>query len=381
VVPLDPEVAAYLEGQKKLPPRGAMSVAETREFMRRRVALAGTPPELERVEDRAIARVPCRIYSPGAGDDLPLLLFFHGGRFFSGDLETHDPLCRTLAAESGCRVVAADYRLAPEHKFPAAVEDAIRVTRAVTANNPKVAVCGDSAGANLAAVVAREESEWIACQALVYPMIDATCSLPSYAEFAGGYGPGAEDMRRGWREYMPPGTDPKDPRLSPLWAVDLLDLPPAFILTAECDTLRDEGEEYARRLSKAGVSVTLSRYEGMIHGFLQLGSAVHRAQEAISECARYLRDMFGLPFRIPVTDVLDLHTVPPRDVKDIVEEYLEEARRRGFTALRIIHGHGIGVQRKMVRAVLSRTAFVADYRDAPQEAGGWGATLVTLSGN
>ncbi len=174
-MPLDPEIAAFLESQKKLPPRSAMTIPETREFMRQRVALAGVASGMHAVEDRVLAGVPCRIYTPFDEAEPPVLVYFHGGRFISGDLETHDPLCRGLAAESGCRVVAVDYRLAPEHPFPAAVEDALSVVRFAIANHDHVAVGGDSAGANLAAVAALEMRAQLAGQLLIYPMIDAVC--------------------------------------------------------------------------------------------------------------------------------------------------------------------------------------------------------------
>ncbi len=124
--------------------------------------------------------------------------------------------------------------------------------------------------------------------------------------------------------------------------------------------------------------VTVSRYDGAIHGFLQLGAVTSLARDAITECADWLRGIFDLPFRMPLSDVLDLHTVAPRDVKAVVEEYLVEAQKLGFRALRIIHGRGVGVQRETVRAVLARTPFVESFQDAPAEAGGWGATVVTL---
>jgi acetyl esterase len=377
-VPLDPELAAFLESQKKLPPRSGMTIAETREFMRQRVALAGVAPEMHAVQDRVFAGVPCRIYTPYDEAEAPVLVYFHGGRFISGDLETHDPLCRTLAAESGCRIVAVDYRLAPEHPFPDAVEDALAVVKFAVANHDHVAVGGDSAGANLAAVAAHELRAQLAGQLLIYPMIDAVCGSRSYQEFAAGFGPGALDMQRGWREYVPANVDLRNPQVSPVYADDLTELPPAFVLTAEYDTLHDEGEAFAARLQAADVPVTLSRYDGAIHGFLQLGEVASLAREAITECADWLRGIFDLPFRMRLSDVLDLHSVAPRDVKAVVEEYLVEARQRGFQALRIIHGRGVGVQRETVRGVLAHTPFVESFQDAPGEAGGWGATVVAL---
>lgn len=289
---LDPEIAAVLEAQRGLPPRDSLTVGQTRERMRAQAALAGPPLPVERVEDLATpSGVRIRQYWPDEARDLPLVVFFHGGRFFSGDLESHDPLCRQLAVASGCRVAAVEYRLAPEHRFPAAVEDACAAVTWALHSAKRVAVAGDSAGANLAAVAASLfRSGALGAQLLIYPMIDATCSSASYAEFATGYGPGAQDMWRGWREYLPEGHDPRDPLASPVFSPDLQGLAPAFVLTAEYDTLRDEAESYAARLRDAGVEVRLTRYDGMIHGFVQMTGAVACARRALQDCGAFLRE-------------------------------------------------------------------------------------------
>lgn len=283
-MPLDPEVAALLERQKGQPPRSSLDAAATRAMMRRAAALAGPPPPLPRVEDLALP-APARLYWPAPGGAPPIVVYFHGGRFFSGDLESHDPICRILALASGCRVLAVDYRLAPEHRFPAAVEDARAAVEWAAAQGVPIGVAGDSAGANLAAAVALRAR----CQLLIYPMIDATAASPSYAEFAEGYGPGAADMRRGWSEYLAPGTDPRDPLVSPLFAGDLRGAPPAFVLTAEYDTLRDEGEAYTRRLAEAGALVQSRRYLGAIHGFFTMPGVLRLAREAVADAAAFLR--------------------------------------------------------------------------------------------
>jgi len=290
-VPLDPEVAALLERQKDLPPRSSLDLAATRDRMRRAGALAGEPPALPKVEDILLhGRLGARQYWPSLQDGQPIVVYFHGGRFLSGDLESHDTICRLLALEAGCRVVAVDYRLAPEHRFPAAVEDASRAVAWALSQQVPVGLAGDSAGANLAAVAALERrNSSLRCQVLIYPMIDATCSSPSFAEYAEGYGPGAVDMKRGWSEYLAEGVDPRDPLASPLHASDTAGVAPAFVLTAEYDTLRDEGEAYARKLIESGNLVQVRRYPGAVHGFFTMPGALLLARQALSEVAGFLR--------------------------------------------------------------------------------------------
>ena len=290
-MPLDPEVAALLERQKHQPPRSSLDAAATREMMRRAAVLAGPPPALPRIEDLVLPHgVGARQYWPAADPALPLVVYFHGGRFFSGDLGTHDTVCRLLALSSGCRVLSVDYRLAPEHRFPAAVQDANAAVEWALGQGVPVAVAGDSAGANLAAVAAlAHHGPGLRCQLLIYPMIDATCASPSYAGFAEGYGPGAADMKRGWAEYLPEGTDLKNPLASPLFAEDLRGAPPAFVLTAEYDTLRGEGEAYAQRLVESGNIVQVRRYLGMVHGFFTMPGTLRVAREAMQDAAFFLK--------------------------------------------------------------------------------------------
>jgi acetyl esterase len=284
-MPLDPEIAAYLETQKHHPPRSTLDIAATRERLRQAAALAGPPPALARVENLVVAGyLRARQYWP-AGAGLPLVVYFHGGRFISGDLDSHDTICRVLALAAGCRVLAVDYRLAPEHRFPAAAEDAALAVDWALGQSTPIAVAGDSAGANLAAGAAlAHRGPVLRCQLLIYPMIDATCSLPSYTEFAEGFGPGGADMKRGWREYLPEGADPRDPRASPFFARDVDGTPPAMVLTAEYDPLRDEGEAYARRLG-----VTARRYPGTIHGFFTMPGILQVARDAMHDAATFLK--------------------------------------------------------------------------------------------
>lgn len=295
-MPVDPELQAHLDGEAAsgLPPRAARSVALTRElYLRGSLALA-RPVPLPRVEDLRAGEVPLRLYAAGLHPLLPALLYAHGGRFFSGDLQTHDTLCREIARESGCAVVAIDYRLAPEHRFPAAADDCEAAARWVALHAGelgldagRLAIGGDSAGACLAAVTVLRVPG-LRAQWLIYPMLDPACALPSHREFGAGYGPGSADMRRGWVEYLPPGAGP-DPRITPLHAASLSGAPPAYILTAECDTLRDEAELYARRLRGDGTPVTLVRVSGAIHGFFQYTKFSALARTALQDACGSLR--------------------------------------------------------------------------------------------
>jgi len=263
------------------------------------------PKDLARVEDHKVAGrrgpIPIRVYAADTASAGPALVYFHGGRFISGNLETHDPVCRDLAIRSRWVIVAVDYRVAPEHRFPAALEDAYDATSWISANGRNLGidadllgVGGDSAGANLAAGVAlldRDRSGGtLKCQVLVYPMLDPAASLDSHRTFATGFGPGSEDMIRGWREYLGEEIDPLSPQVSPFFAEDLRGLPPALVQTAECDPLRDEGEAYARRLDEAGVPVVSTRYDGMIHGFFQMAGVLEAGRHALQQVTEFLEN-------------------------------------------------------------------------------------------
>jgi acetyl esterase len=235
-----------------------------------------------------------RQYWPVTRTGLPVVVYFHGGRFFSGDLESHDTVCRMLALSAGCRVLAVDYRLAPEHRFPAAAEDARRAVEWAMREGVPVGVAGDSAGANLAAGVALEHrGSALRCQLLIYPMLDPICSSASFVEFGEGYGPGAADMKRGWSEYLAEGTGSRDPRASPLSAEDVRGVAPAFVLTAEYDTLRDEGEAYARKLVQSGNIVLVRRYLGTIHGFFMMQGILRVARQALNDAAAFLQALLS----------------------------------------------------------------------------------------
>jgi acetyl esterase len=223
--------------------------------------------------------IAARMYLPDAPRPLPLLAYFFGGGWVLGSLETVDPVCRRLANAAECAVVSIAYRRAPEHPFPAAVEDVLAATRALGAD----VVAGDSAGGNLAAVVARHQRD-LKLQLLIYPVTDAGLNTPSYREFADGYGLTAAGMKRFWELYLD-GADGTVPDASPLRATDLAGLPPAHVITAEYDVLRDEGEAYASKLEHA----TLVRVPGTIHGFWRWQKASSLARRTVEEAGAAIR--------------------------------------------------------------------------------------------
>lgn len=311
-MPLHPQAARFIEETGMRPPRRSLSVAENREAMRAAIPHSGEPARVASIEDRVIAVGPrtarrhirVRTYRPRGGPTQPCVVYFHGGGWVVGDLDTHDGVCRSLAALADCVVVAVDYRLAPEHPFPAAVEDAVAAVRHVCAHpadygaDPaRVAVAGDSAGGNLAAVVcllARDGGgPALVHQVLVYPVTDTdSAGRASYREFAEGYYLRRDDMEWYFEQYLT-DADRADPRVAPLRARDLSGLPPATVITAEFDPLRDEGEEYARRLADAGVPVECRRFGGMFHPFFMLAGPLDAAREAQRYAADRLRAAFG----------------------------------------------------------------------------------------
>ena len=242
------------------------------------------------------------VEAPGAGGPIPLrvytplepkggaVAYFHGGGWVVGSLESFDTACRALANASGAVVASVDYRLAPEHPFPAALEDCVAATRALAHEHESepIAVAGDSAGGNLALGVARRLRGRLAGMALIYPVCDAGLNTPSYRDFKERYGLTAAGMQRYWNLYLD-GADGFQPDLSPLRADDLAGLPPAYVLTAEYDVLRDEGEAMVAKLREAGVDVEHRRFEGTIHGFWRWMSATPATREAIDEVGAALR--------------------------------------------------------------------------------------------
>jgi len=310
-VTLDPDAAAVFKAFQEAgrPPYETVSPAEARElYLKGRVVTNPEPPALDSVRPLAIpspaGSIPARIYTPlklrKANDLAPCLVFFHGGGWVIGDLDSHDVVCRKLADEGQLIVIAVDYRLAPEHKFPAAVDDAIAATkwiadhaRQLGVDASRLTVGGDSAGGNLAAVVAISARDGngpaIAGQVLIYPATDFALTHPSHSEPETSLLLTHSVVKWFRDHYLNDAADVGDWRASPARANTLIGLPPAYVLTAGADPLRDEGDEYAGRLKEAGVAVTHRTFPGQFHGFFTMGKLLQQANVAASEIGAWLK--------------------------------------------------------------------------------------------
>jgi acetyl esterase len=270
-------------------------------------ALGGEPDLLGRVEDLSIpgpgGDLAVRVYASEPGGLRPGVIYFHGGGWVFGNLDTHDTVCRAMAKESGAVVISVDYRLAPEHKFPAAADDSYAATVWAAANAERlgidpgrIVVAGDSAGGNLATVVAMRCRDAggpaLALQILLYPVTDVSSfETASHREFGEGYFLTSSAMEWFYGHYADSTDLRRHPEVSPLLAPDLSGLPPALVITAEFDPLRDEGEAYAQRLEQAGVPVTVTRYPGMIHGFVSMRGVLAGGRQAMQQVAEHTRSM------------------------------------------------------------------------------------------
>jgi acetyl esterase len=310
-MPLDPKAREVLDAMQALglPPLHEMPVAAARASALARLAQNPVPLKpVGSVVDRSIpgpgGALPLRIYTPAGSGPFPLLLFFHGGGWVVCNLDTHDALCRDLCLGSGCIVVSVDYRLAPDHKFPAAIDDCVAATRwaathakSLNADAARLAVSGDSAGGNLAAVTAlrlRDESgPRLRAQLLIYPITAYhTPPSPSYIANADGYFLTQKIMIWFWDHYLHDSADARNPWAAPLVARDHRNLPPAFVITAEYDPLRDEGRQYAEKLRSAGVPTEVADYPGMIHGFF--GSVAYpQGARAMAKACAWLRQVLA----------------------------------------------------------------------------------------
>jgi acetyl esterase len=305
-MPLDPQTEALIASAAGGKPVEQMTVQEMRDALEQRVAVTGGQPEpVAQVINTDVpgpgGAIAVRIYVPDSAESpKPALVYFHGGGWVRGSLETHDILCRSLANGGGCVVVSVDYRMAPEHLFPAAVEDCEAATRWVLENatqlgvDPKrVAVGGDSAGGNLAAVVSLALRAALVRQVLLYPVTDRNFDTQSYIDNADGYMLTREAMRYYWRTYQPDESLGDDPRASPLRAHYLAGVPAALVITAEYDPLRDEGRAYAERLKAAGVATVHSEYAGTVHGFITSAGVLDIGKQAVLEVSAALREAFA----------------------------------------------------------------------------------------
>jgi len=304
-MPLDPGIAALLAAAAGAPRTETLPVAEARAQYEARVAVMPAAAPIAGVAERDIpgpgGPLRLRIYTPPGVAPFPLMVFFHGSGFVLCSLDTHDGICRNLCAGAGVVVVSVDYRLAPEHPFPAAPEDCLAATRwaaahagELGADAARLVLCGDSAGGNLATVTAlriRDEGgPAIAGQVLLYPVTDwHSPGTPSYAENAEGYGLTRAVMEWFWGHYLPDPALAAHPHAAPLRAESLAGLPPALIQSAEYDPLRDEAELYAERLRAAGVRVDMTRWAGVNHGFLFWVGRVEPATAAMAEACAWIR--------------------------------------------------------------------------------------------
>ena len=307
---LDPQAEALLKNMEEsgAPPFNKVSPAEARLMYDQGSELVrGDPPEPHSIENMDIpgkdGKIAAWAYRPSESKNLPTLVFFHGGGFVIGSLKSHDTVCRSLCIEAQCLVISIDYRLAPENKYPAALDDAWTATNWI-ANNIEslggdanhLVVAGDSAGGCLAAAVsllAKESGSPDICkQILVYPCTDMSARFDSHREFGDGYRLTSELLEWFYNHYFSEKDDIMHWKASPLNAQDFTQLPPTFIISAGFDPLQDEAKAYAEKLKNAGVQVKLSHYEGMMHGFITMPGVIDKAKEALNECAEELKNVF-----------------------------------------------------------------------------------------
>ena len=307
-MPLDPQAQNVLDqlAELGLPPYHTVSPEEAR--ANRLVRPMAPGPEVAKVEDRTIPGggedIRVRIYEPEGSGPFPVLGWFHGGGWVTGNLESADGTARHLSVEAGCVVASVDYRLAPEAKFPVPLDDRFAATQWIAdhakdmnVDPNRIAVGGDSAGGNLAAAVSlrarHQGGPPLAFQLLVYPVTSRDYDTASYRENGDGYALTTDDMKWYWNHYLSSDADASNPYAAPMAAKDLSGLPPALVITAEFDPLRDEGEAYGQKLQAAGVDTTCTRYDGMIHGFFGLFADIDKGQQAISEASEALRQAFS----------------------------------------------------------------------------------------
>ena len=306
---VDPQARAYLDQLAALgaPPMNTLPPAQVRANSENAPRPAG--PEVAKVEDRKVpgpnGDIPVRVYTPAGTGPFPVLMWFHGGGWVIGSIDMVDGTVRHLTNMANCVSVSVDYRLAPEYKFPAAAEDCYAATAWVAANAPsinadpsRIAVGGDSAGGNLAAVVPIMAQDRggprLVQQVLDYPVIERDFATKSYNDNADGYLLSRDMMVWFWDHYLNDDSEATHPYVAPMHAKDYSGLPPALVITAEFDPLRDEGAAYARRLAEAGVPTKHSDYSGMIHGFFGMWAVIDKSKDALTEVADTLKNAFAV---------------------------------------------------------------------------------------
>lgn len=308
-MPVDPQIQDLLDRGAGVPATHTLPVDEARRLYEARISAMAPPPRVADVSERQIdgpgGALRLRIYTPPGDGPFPLMVFFHGSGFVLCSLDTHDGMCRNLCAGIGCVVVSVDYRLAPEHRFPAGPDDCLAATRwaaahagELGADPTRIMLAGDSAGGNMAAVTAlrvRDEGgPPLTGQMLLYPVTDYhEPGTPSYEENAEGFGLTRETMKWFWGHYLGDAADADNPYASPMRASDLSGLPAAFVASAQYDPLRDEAELYGERLRTAGVAAEIVRYPGMNHGFLFWTGRVGGADAAMADACAWARGVFA----------------------------------------------------------------------------------------
>ncbi|TWT94590.1 alpha/beta hydrolase [Stieleria varia] len=304
---LHPQSQAYVDLLRANPRPGweTMSVSDARLIFETFSAFAGRVESLNRVEDRMIEDVPVRIYSDcsNCNELKPVVVYFHGGGWVLGSIDSHDALCRRIAKHSGCIVVSVDYVLAPERPYPGPLGDCADVTRWIAthgaeigADQNRVAVAGDSAGGNLATAVTMalaDEPFSIRLQVLIYPVTAADFSTESYRQFSEGFGLTRANMQWFWQQHVGNPSGKLSPLAAPLHSRSLSGLPAAYVITAEYDVLRDEGEAYASRLAADGVRTTWRRVDGVLHGFMHFAGVFDLGEQAALEIAEFLKSEFA----------------------------------------------------------------------------------------
>jgi acetyl esterase len=305
-MPLDPRVQRFLNilAAGNPPDARTATVEERRNGLVSLMKFAGPPPALERIEDRTLpgpdGALRVRLYSPSTAEILPGLIYFHGGGLVAGSLDTHDGIARALCNSGGVRVVSVDYRLAPEHRFPAALEDAKAALRYISGraadfgiDAARLGICGDSAGATLAAATCQSAIQAggprLTLQLLLCPILDYSRVTASKRELSSGYLVDQATLDHDLMYYLPAGTAPSNPLVSPLLATDVFGMPRTLIHTAEFDPLRDEGRNYFERLTQAGNEVSYTCHPGMIHLFYGLGAVIPYARTAFEQIGREIR--------------------------------------------------------------------------------------------